>query len=68
MTDRINALTIVLEDDYRDDDMQALMAAIKQFRGILSVVPHVRDISDLVARERAAHDIKRRIYEALEGL
>ena len=31
MTDRVNALTIVLEEDMRIDDVQSLIEAIRHF-------------------------------------
>ena len=37
MTDRVSYLTIALEADTRTDDVEALVAAISQLRGVLSV-------------------------------
>ena len=44
MTDRYNALTVVMEKDMRDDDAEALIAAIRQLRGVLSVSGNVADL------------------------
>lgn len=43
MTDRFNALTVVLEKDIREDDAQALLSAIGQLRGVLTVSGNVAD-------------------------
>lgn len=65
MTDRYNALTVVLEHDIRDDDAQALIAAIGQLRGVLSVKGNVADVSAHVAVERARSDIGQKLMEVL---
>jgi uncharacterized protein YeeX (DUF496 family) len=53
MTDRYNALTVVLEENIREDDAEALIAAIRQLRGVQDVVPNVADINSVVADSRA---------------
>ena len=65
MTDRYNALTVVLEHDIRSDDAQALISAIEQLRGVLSVTPNVVDISSYTAHERARHELGQKIWEVL---
>ena len=66
MTDRINALTVVLEQDIRDDDVQGLVDAIGWLRGVLRVDLHVASTADHVAKSRARADIRDRLYKALE--
>lgn len=66
MTDRYSSLTIVLENDIREDDAEALIAAIKQLRGVLSVHGNVSDsISELVAGERVRSELTKELFEAL---
>lgn len=57
MTDRYNALTVVLEKDIRSDDAEALLSAIGQLRGVLSVTGHVADITSHLAEERARNQL-----------
>ena len=52
MTDRIDAMTVVLDHDIRIDDVQPLVEAIKQLRGVLSVELHVADFATSVAEAR----------------
>ncbi len=69
MTDRISALTIVLEKDIRDDDAKPLIEAIKMMRGVLSVEPHVKDaIGEVVARRRFNREAEDRLYALLAEL
>lgn len=53
MTDRVNALIVVLERDTRDDDVRCLVDAVRQLRGVRSVSTHVADIEAHVAETRA---------------
>ena len=53
MTDRINAIVVVLEENMRVDDVKPLLAAIQQMRGVLSVKENVGSIDDEVAFARA---------------
>ena len=65
MTDRYNALTVVLEHDIRDDDAEALLAAIRQLRGVLSVSGNIADLDAHVAQDRARHDLSEKLWRVL---
>jgi hypothetical protein len=66
MTDRFNALTVVLDHDIRDEDAEPLIAAIKMLKGVLSVHPHVSGSTDLVAEDRAKYELRAKLFEALK--
>jgi len=57
MTDRINALTVHLEKDYRDDDVAELIEAIKHLRQVADVDMNVVDHVDRCARVRIKHEM-----------
>lgn len=65
MADRFNSLTVALDHDIREDDAEALIAAIRQLRGVLAVTGNVVTSSDWVAESRAKEEMRRKIYEAL---
>lgn len=65
MTDRLNALTVVLDGDIREDDAQALMSAIRQLRGVLSVSGHVSNLDSHIAKERARHELGQKLLDVL---
>jgi hypothetical protein len=65
MTDRYNYFVVGLEKDIREDDAAALMAAIRQFKGVLSVTGNVSDSSFRLAEERARAEISGRLLAAL---
>lgn len=65
MTDRFNALTVVLEADIREDEAEATMNAIRQIRGVVSVTGNVTNISDHIAEERVRHELFRKLLAVL---
>jgi hypothetical protein len=66
MTDRINALTVVLAEDIREDDAEGLINAMLQMRHVLSVKPNVSDpLAVHVAEQRVTHDLMKRMLAIL---
>lgn len=68
MTDRIHALTVVLDRDYRDDDVECIVKAIEMVRGVASVEMHVTDFEDHTARERVRHDLARTFLDVYRAV
>lgn len=66
MTDRTRILTVLLDQDYRDDDVQAIKDAISMVRGVIKVDHIVRDAGDNMAVESAKWDIRKQIVEILK--
>lgn len=67
MTDRIRTLTVVLDDDYRTDDLEAVARAIKMIKGVSGVEQGERlDVRDLIARRIAKRDLREQIRQLLE--
>jgi hypothetical protein len=66
MTDRYNALLVVLESDVREDDLAALVQAISQFRGVISVKPRGRtDHHHVIARMQERNEIRKKLWQVL---
>lgn len=57
MTDRYHSLTVALDKDTRDDDAEALIAAIKQLRGVAGVEGNVVDTADFVHAVRTNNQL-----------
>ena len=68
MTDRIHALTVALDKDIRDDDVQALAAAIGQLRHVVGVTTEKVDVSDYSARARVNMEWHTRLLDMLRAL
>lgn len=68
MTDRIHALTVVLEHDIRDDDVEVIVHAIEMIRGVASVATHVTDQEDHSARRRVRSEWRRTLFDVFEAM
>lgn len=66
MTDRVNYLTVVVRGDLREDDALPLIAAISQFKDVISVGFDVADAASYVAEQRAKNALIAKIMEALK--
>ena len=65
MTTRVNALTVILEKDLREDDVEVLKRAIKTFRGVLDCTSNVADLTSAIAESRARHDLSVKMWSTL---
>lgn len=65
MTDRVKGFTVVLDKDYRTDDVEAILSAIKMVKGVLTVSPLIVDPSDYINRMRIQSDLEEKIFAVL---
>jgi len=67
MTDRLHSLTVVLDQNYRNDDAEALILAIMQFRGVCSVKGNVADSESYMAETRAKSELRKALFKVLDS-
>jgi hypothetical protein len=67
MSDRINTITVLLEKDTRIDDCDAILTAIRIIKGVLKATPNVAETRDWMAEERARYELRKKLWEVLEG-
>ena len=66
MTDRIRTLTVILDDDYRDDDAADIIRAIAMIKGVTSVVALAPiSVGEYVARDIARRELRERLWALL---
>lgn len=65
MSDRINHITVVLEEDKRDDDCEATLNAIRNIKGVLSAEPNVANPCDHMAEQRAKQELGKKLWEVI---
>jgi hypothetical protein len=66
MTDRYKGLVVTLDRDYRDDDAQSIIDAIRMIRGVVDVEPVLTDaLNDQIITMRVETQIRERVYNAL---
>lgn len=66
MTERFAGFIVTLETDLRSDDAEATIAALRQIKGVISVDPVPANIGYHFALERARHELKTKLWAALE--
>ena len=68
MTDRVKGLAVVLDRDYRDDDVQVIVDAIKMIKGVLNVNPSITTGEDWMNRSKITLDVQRRLVDLAKSL
>lgn len=66
MTDRAYALTVTLDGNYRTDDLEDLITAIKQLRGVADVAYNVADPLFYATQQRARADLSEKLWNVLK--
>lgn len=52
MTDRVSGLTVVLDRDYRIDDVETIINAIQMIRGVVKVEKSIKTSNSEIVRMR----------------
>lgn len=66
MTNKYCGFIVVLDQDLRHDDAQALVGAIKLLRGVLTVTPLAADANYQTAELRARIELNERLLKILK--
>lgn len=66
MTDRVRHLTVVLDGDYRDDDVELIVQTIRMIRGVFAVELHIVEAHDHLARMSVRAEIERDLHAAID--
>lgn len=66
MTDRTQVLTVVLDKQYRTDDVQQIIDAVLMIKGVQSADINVADTTEYMAIETAKADLRQKLYEVLK--
>ena len=65
MTDRVHSIQVILEKDVRIDDVQAYIDALRLFRGVANVVVMGSGATEMMAVERARHELGSKILDVI---
>jgi len=66
MPDRVNYLTVGLEKNMREEDVEALVQAIRCMRGVLDCKPNIVDSTCWVAETRAKQELMEKIFNVFK--
>jgi hypothetical protein len=65
MTDRVSGIVVTLDKDYRDDDVEAVLDAIRMIKGVASVKTNVVSVNDHINREKIRFEMSDKLLKAL---
>ena len=68
MTDRVRHLTVILDREFRDDDVEQIVDAIRMIRHVDDVKLHVMTSMDNINQEIARSDLRREILEQIHKI
>lgn len=69
MSDRTDRLIVVLEQDYRDENLAAVVEAIRMIRGVLHVESVTQDPGEaFTATTRAKSEMRELVYKLLKEI
>lgn len=68
MTDRVHSLTVVLDKDMREDDVQEIVNAILMFRRVVAVKPNVSDVVSFMAATRARAELQEKVMQVIRDV
>jgi hypothetical protein len=68
MTDRVKGLVVTLDKDYRVDDVQAIVDAVKMVKGVLTVDTAIANLDDHMNRERMTQRFREILYDLLRNI
>ena len=64
MTDRYMAVTVVLDQDIREDDAAGLLTALRQLKGVIEVRPvQAARGEEMITRMRVNNELRASLYE-----
>lgn len=65
MTDRLYSLTVVLDKEYRDDDAEAILDAIRMIKGVAEVSGNVAEPAFYAAHAQARLELRKQLIDVL---
>jgi hypothetical protein len=65
MSDRIHSLLVVLDKDYRDDDVECIVDAIKMIKGVADVHMNVSDAMMTTAITRVRQELGQKLLKVI---
>ncbi|MDD5649637.1 MAG: hypothetical protein PHF86_04355 [Candidatus Nanoarchaeia archaeon] len=66
MSDRTTCLTVVLDNDFRIDDIDSILNAIRMIKGVAEVKANVSNPEEFTAYIRAKMSLEKKLWEALK--
>lgn len=68
MTDRIRTITVILDQDYREDDAEPILKAIRMVKGVSGATYVPVGGEDVMARDLAKDELRRELGQQIHEL
>jgi len=65
LTDRTNGFTVILSKEYREDDAEQIIEAIRMIKGVREVTMHVSGPCCYSASMRAKSELRDSVHKAM---
>lgn len=65
MTDRVKGVVVTLDADYRTDDVETILNALRMVKGVASVESVKADINDHINRMRVRLELQQKLFDVL---
>lgn len=62
----VKGLTVVLADDYEEDDIKGLISAIKMLKGVIDVDFNPVSINDFINRSRIKEELQNKLFAVID--
>ena len=65
MTDRVKGFTVTLDKDYRTDDVEAILNAVRMIQGVAHVEPSLVTMDDHMNRQVIKSQLLTKLFKIL---
>lgn len=66
MTDRVKGFTVTLEKDFRDDDVEVILNAVRMIKGVAHVEPCISTHEDHMSQQRLRWELRDKFYNFMK--
>jgi hypothetical protein len=63
VTDRLKGCVVVFSQDFREDDVDSVLSAIRHIRGVAEVTSLIANTDDYLARARVRYELRDALWE-----
>ncbi len=67
MTDRVKGVYVALDKDYRTDDVESILTALKMVKGVVDVSINITDFDDWNNRTRIRQELATKLWKVLKN-
>lgn len=66
MTYRVKGCMVVFDKDYREDEIEDILNAIKMIKGVIKVESSITTTDDYYAKEQSKYELRSKFYKFIK--